>query len=154
MGMTETQQNNFVTQVYKVLFQQQETGTEQEIKDKIKAKAGQILDPGYTQRSNTLYYDYEAFLCHLYQVNSRSMASFAISFLLNQRLSDGSNQVLSRTVVSSQEDQTFESGVVSLWTFSDEGKLISCRETLFDISDADGCGVVENPMDWTADVRI
>lgn len=146
-------QKQYLTSVYRDVFQKQETGSVEEIDTKIRKKVGDFFAPTYQQTSNTLSYNYETFICHLKQVNSRGEANFAIKFLSHET-GNGQNRVLVRVVVTSQEDHSFESGVLSYWTFSDNGKLQSCFESLFSISDDDGCGDNEDPTTWKYDVKV
>lgn len=151
--MNVESQNQYLASVYRDVFQKQETGSTEEIDAKIREKVARFFAPSYQQTSNTLAYNYETFICHLKQVNARGAANFFIKFVSHQA-SNGKNEVLVRTVVTSQDDGTFESGVLSLWTFNDDGKMTNCLESLFSVSDDDGCGNNEDPTKWGYDIKV
>lgn len=146
-------QKQYLASVYRDVFQKQETGSTEEIDEKIREKVSRFFAPSYRQTSNTLSYTYETFICHLKEVNSRGAANFSIKFLSHET-SHNQNQVLVRVVVTSQDDNSFVSGVLSQWVFTDEEKMQNCLESLFSISDDDGCGNNEDPVSWGYDVKV
>jgi len=143
----------FVAQVYQKVFKEKVTGTDEEIKEGIKRKVAQFFSPQYQQWSNNTHYVYDTFLCHVEEVNSRSDANFAISFLDGR--SEGNLQtVTTRVIVTDSVTNEFLSGVISVWTFDNDLKMLSCREVLFSEMDSDDCGESQDPGNWDYDVMI
>ena len=86
-------------------------------------------------------------------MNSRSDANFAISFLDGR--SEGNLQtVTTRVIVTDSVTNEFLSGVISVWTFDNDLKMLSCREVLFSEMDSDDCGESQDPGNWDYDVMI
>lgn len=155
------QQNRFIAQVYEIVFKRKETGSDEEIAAKILAKVSQFFTSDYRQDSNDVAFDYNQFVCHVGDVNSRPDANFAIQFLANSTSKDGLNQVITRTVVTDAASGKGLSIVLSCWEFNNEPKLVRNRETLSDPSDptssdyeADPCGSLVDPTKWVADVNV
>lgn len=151
--MNPEQQQAYLTEVYQKVFKDKETGSDAEIAQKIEAKVARYFAPVYEQWSNNLHYNYEAFIGHVSEVNSRSDADFAIEFLSFARR--GEAQVVTvRTVVTDTASGDFLSGVVSSWAFNEQQKMLWCKETLFDTRETDGYGEDQDPRDWPYDVKL
>lgn len=151
--MNYKEQQAYIAQVYERVFKHQETGTEEEITKKIAAKVSHFFAPKYEQWSNNIYYDYQAFLKHVGEVNTRSSADFSVAFLSSTR-QEQTNIVTVRCVVTDSATGDFLSGVVSAWAFTDHKKMIWCKEVLFDTLASDDCGESQDPTSWEADVKV
>ena len=161
LPLSTEQQNRFIAQVYEIVFKRKETGSDEEVAVKIRSKVSQFFSSDYRQDSNDVTFDYDQFVCHVGDVNSRSDANFGIQFLANGTSKDGLNQVVTRTVVTDAASGKALSIVLSCWEFNDEPKLVRNRETLADPSDpsspdyeADPCGSLVDAAEWVADVEI
>jgi len=155
--MNSQQQRAFIAEVYQKVYKDQVSGTDAEIEAAIETKKKKYFAPDYEQWSNYTYYNFSIYSCHLEEVNARSEANFALKFLSQTINELGLNEVTSRAVITDAATGDFLSGVISCWTFSDDRKMISCRETLFDPPTDDSqpdCGENQDPTKWGADVRI
>lgn len=160
-GLPAEAQKAFITQIYEIVFQRKETGTESEIARKIEEKVGAFFDRSYRQDSNDVSLDFDQFRCHVADVNSRPDANFAIEFLVTAARPDGLNQVVVRVAVIDAATGKAISGVISCWEFNDEPKMVRCREMLADPANPDDpdyqpdpCGTLVSMTDWPTDVLV
>lgn len=151
--MNKGDQQAYITEVYQKVFKDKETGSKSEIKSKIEAKVSKYFAPVYEQWSNNIHYTYNDFLCHVNEVNARGDADFAVEFL-SSNVQGQANLVVVRTVVTDSSTGDFLSGVMSTWAFTNDCKMIWCKEVLFAALESDDCGDNQDPRKWQWDVKV